>query len=142
LTSFASVPLSTSSGPIQAVIYDGANTELSASGGTLPLTLSGFTVPAAPFGAKTTAVVADGQVAGNSFSFAGSGPAFTDPAAFPGTGPCPSGWSFGCLWDNNCDVTSTPVRPTARRGRLEGRNPGYSSNPGHAGTGTVVAQIC
>jgi PKD domain len=108
LTSFASVPLSTSSGPIQAVIYDGANTEVSASGGTLPLTLSGFTVPGAPFGAQTTAVVADGQVAGNSFSFAGSGPAFTDPAAFPGTGPCPSGWSFGCLWDNNnYDVTST-----------------------------------
>jgi PKD domain len=108
LTSFASVPLSTASGTIQAVIYDGANTALSASGSTLPLTLTGFTVPAAPFSAKTTAVVADGQVPGNSFSFAGSGPALTDSAAFPGVGPCPSGWQFGCLWDNNdYDVTST-----------------------------------
>ncbi len=105
LTSFASVPLSTSSGTIQAVIYDGANT---ASGGTVGLTLDGFTVPVAPFSAKTTAVVADGQIAGNSFSFVGSGPAFSDPAAFPGAGPCPSGWSFGCLWDNNnYDVSST-----------------------------------
>jgi hypothetical protein len=105
LTSFASVPLSTSSGTIQAVIYDGANT---VSGGTGALTLGGFVVPAAPFTAKTTAVVADGQIAGNSFSFAGSGPALVDPAAFPGVGPCPSGWTFGCLWDNhNYDVTST-----------------------------------
>ena len=108
LTSFASIPLSTSSGAIQAVIYDGANTETSGLGGTLALTLNGFTVPATPFAAKTTAAVADGQVAGNSFSFAGSGPTFTDPAAFPGTGPCPSGWTFGCLWDNrNYDVAST-----------------------------------
>jgi hypothetical protein len=108
LTSFASVPLSTSGGTIQAVIYDGTNTELSGSGGTLGLTLGGFTVPAAPLAAKTTAVVADGQVPGNSFGFVGSGPAFSDPAAFPGASPCPSGWTFGCLWDNNnYDVSST-----------------------------------
>jgi hypothetical protein len=105
LTSFASVPLSTPAGTIQAVIYDGANTT---TGGSLPLALTGFTVPAAPFTAQTTAVVADGQIPGNTFSFAGSGPALNDPAAFPGTGPCPGGWSFGCLWDNrNYDVSST-----------------------------------
>ncbi|MGA8925633.1 MAG: hypothetical protein WB462_05380, partial [Solirubrobacterales bacterium] len=107
LTSFASVPLSTSGGTIQAVIYDGANTT---TGGSLPLALTGFTVPASPFTAQTTAVVADGQISGNTFSFAGSGPALTDPAAFPGTGPCPGGWSFGCLWDTrNYDVASTLV---------------------------------
>src|SRR5436190_1864650 len=107
LTSFASVPLTTPGGTIQSVVYDGANTAVTA-GFTLPQTLSGFTVPAAPFSAKTTAVVADGQVAGNSFHFNGSGPALNDPNAFPGTGPCPPGWSFGCLWDNrDYDVTST-----------------------------------
>ena len=107
LTSFASVPLTTPGGTIQSVVYDGANTAVTA-GFTLPQTLSGFTVPAAPFSAKTTAVVADGQVAGNSFHFNGSGPALNDPNAFPGTGPCPAGWSFGCLWDNrDYDVTST-----------------------------------
>src|SRR5438034_6062206 len=107
LTSLASVPLTTPSGTIQSVVYDGANSAVNAAQ-TLPQTLSGFTVPAAPFNAKTTAVVADGQVAGNSFHFNGSGPALNDPNAFPGTGPCPAGWSFGCLWDNrDYDVTST-----------------------------------
>ncbi len=107
LTSSASVNLSTPSGTIQGVVYDGANTAVTA-GFTLPQTLTGFTVPAAPFTAKTTAMVADGQVAGNSFHFNGSGPALNDPNAFPGTGPCPAGWSFGCLWDNrDYDVTST-----------------------------------
>src|SRR2546430_4574659 len=107
LTSFASVPLTTPGGTIQSVVYDGANTAVTA-GFTLPQTLTGFTVPAAPFSAKTTAVVADGQVAGNSFHFNGSGPALNDPNAFPGTGPCPAGWSFRCLWDNrDYDVTST-----------------------------------
>jgi hypothetical protein len=106
LTSFASVPLSTPAGAIQTVVYDGANTTI---GGVLPpLSLTGFTVPAAPFAAQTTAVVADGQLSGNTFSFAGSGPALNDSNAFPGTGPCPAGWSFGCLWDNrNYDVSST-----------------------------------
>ena len=34
--------------------------------------------------------------------------ALSDPNAFPGTGPCPAGWSFGCLWDTkNYDVSST-----------------------------------
>jgi hypothetical protein len=108
LTPFASVPLSTPNGTIQSVIYDGANTTL--AGGSLPQTLSGFTVPASPFTAKTTAVVADGQLPNNTFSFAGSGAALNDVNAFPGTGPCPAGWSFGCLWDNrNYDVTSTLV---------------------------------
>jgi hypothetical protein len=107
LTSFASVPLTTPAGTIQAVIFDGANTTAT-SGGSMSQTLNGFTVPAAPFTAKTTAVVADGQVSGNSFSFAGSGPTLNDANAFPGVGPCPAGWSFGCLWDTNTyDVSST-----------------------------------
>jgi hypothetical protein len=109
LTSFASVPLSTSSGTIQAVIYDGANTTF--GHGTLAQTLSGFTVPAAPFSAKTTAAVADGQIAGNTFSFAGTGPTFSDPAAFPGNGPCPGGWTAGCLWDNNNYDVSSALNP-------------------------------
>jgi hypothetical protein len=107
LTSFASVPLTTPSGTIQSVVYDGANTAVTA-GFTLPQTMSGFTVPAAPFTSKTTAVVADGQVERNSFHFNGSGPAFNDANAFPGIGPCPAGWSFGCLWDNrDYDVSSS-----------------------------------
>jgi hypothetical protein len=107
LTSFASVPLTTPAGTIQSVIYDGANT-LATTGGSMSQTFTGFTVPAAPFIGKTTAVVADGQLPGNSFRFAGSGPPLNDPSAFPGTGPCPAGWSFGCLWDNrNYDVSST-----------------------------------
>ena len=107
LTSFASVPLTTPAGTIQSVVYDGANTAVTA-GGTLSQPLAGFTVPAAPFTAKTTAVVADGQVGGNAFNFAGSGPALNDANAFPGTGPCPAGWSFGCLWDTRSyDVSST-----------------------------------
>ena len=107
LTSFASVPLSTPAGTIQSVIYNGANT-LASSSGSMSQTFGGFTVPAAPFSGQTTAVVADGQVPGNSFSFAGSGPALNDSNAFPGKPPCPSGWQFGCLWDtNNYDVSST-----------------------------------
>src|SRR5439155_688368 len=73
LTFLASVPLTTPSGTIQSVVYDGANTAVMA-GATLPQTMSGFTVPAAPFTAKTTAVVADGQVSGNSLHFAGIPP--------------------------------------------------------------------
>ena len=107
LTPFASVPLTTPAGTIQSVIYDGANT-MATGGGSMSQTFAGFTVPAAPFIGQTTAVVADGQLPGNSFSFAGSGPALNDPNAFPGTGPCPAGWSFGCLWDTkNYDVSST-----------------------------------
>jgi hypothetical protein len=108
LTSFASVPLTTPDGTIQAVVYDGANTEL---GGSVVSTLGGFTVPAAPFTAQTTAIAADGQLAGNSFSFAGSGTAFTDSNAFPGTDPNPPcttlPWTAGCLWDTKTyDVSS------------------------------------
>src|SRR5207237_7308002 len=123
-------PLTTPGGTIQSVVYDGANTAVTA-GFTLPQTLSGFTVPAAPFSAKTTAVVADGQVAGNSFHFNGSGPALNDPNAFPGTGPCPAGWSFGCLWDNrDYDVTSTlpPGDPSADLSVLPGTD-GVTSVP-------------
>ena len=127
LTSFASVPLSTASGTIQSVIYDGANTT---TGGSLPLTLSGFTVPAAPFSANTTAVVADGQIAGNTFSFAGSGPAFNDPAAFPGTGPGPAGWSFGCLWDNrNYGVSSTLASGDSSATATVASSPNFGSGP-------------
>ena len=106
LTPFATVPLSTAGGTIQTVIYDGANTE--ATGGSLTQALSGFTVPASLFTAKTTAIVADGQVPGNSFSFTDTS-TFTDSNAFPGKGPSPScsSWSYGCLWDtNNYDVSS------------------------------------
>ena len=78
------MPLSTPAGTIQSVIYDGANT-LASVGGSMSQTFGGFTVPAAPFTGQTTAVVADGQVPGNSFSFAGSGPALNDSNAFPGT---------------------------------------------------------
>jgi hypothetical protein len=106
LTSLASVPLTTPAGTIQSVVYDGANT-LATLGGSMSQTFGGFTVPAAPFVGQTTAVVADGQLPGNSFSFAGSGPALNDGNAFPGKGPCPAGWTFGCLWDNNNDDVSS-----------------------------------
>ena len=89
LTPFASVPLTTPAGTIQSVIYDGANT-LATAGGSMSQTFGGFTVPAAPFTGQTTAVVADGQLPGNSFRFAGTGPALTDPNAFPGKPPCPA----------------------------------------------------
>jgi hypothetical protein len=108
LTPFASVPLTTpAAGTLQSIVYDGANT-VATNGGSASQAFGGFTVPAAPFVGQTTAVVADGQISGNSFRFAGSGPALNDPNAFPGTSPCPAGWSFGCLWDNKTyDVSST-----------------------------------
>lgn len=106
LTSFASVGLATSGGTIQAVIYDGANT--TTTGGALSQTLTGFTVPSSPFTADATAIVADGQNSGNTFTFAGSGTALNDSNAFPGDDAHPSGWSFGGLWDTrNYDVTAT-----------------------------------
>ena len=105
LMPFASVPLTTPSGTIQSVIYDGANTTIA---GSISQSFGGFTVPAAPFTATTTAIVADGQLPDNSFSFGGSGPALSDPNAFPGKPPCPAGWTEGCLWDTNTyDATPT-----------------------------------
>lgn len=71
LTPFASVPLTTPAGTIQSVVYNVANT-MATGGGSMSQTFGGFTVPAAPFAGQTTAVVADGQLPGNSFSFVGS----------------------------------------------------------------------
>jgi hypothetical protein len=105
LSTLASVPLSTPGGTIQAVIYDGANTN---DGGSSSQTLTGFTVPSSPFTADATAIVADGQLPGNSFTFAGTGTPLSDSNAFPGADPHPAGWSFGGLWDTDSfNVTST-----------------------------------
>ncbi len=96
LTSLASVSLPTGSGAIQAVVYAGANTT---EGGSLAQTLTGFTVPSSPFTADATAIVADGQLPGNTFTLAGTGLGVLDENAFPGADPHPSGWSYGGLWD-------------------------------------------
>ena len=110
LKPFTSLTLSGSKGSIRAVVYDG-NEARSAS-----TAMTGFTVPAAPFTAKTTFVIADGQCSsaspngcrgvhslpgalGDTLSFVGgAGAATVGPDALKGSDGCMWGQDT-CLWD-------------------------------------------
>jgi hypothetical protein len=120
LTLFAAHTLASPFGAIQAVIYDG-NEGVQGAINTTPIT--GFTVPAAPFTAMTTYVVADGQCgvaasngcvgvpsggSGDLARFIGSTGTFSNgPDAFKGSDGCPWGIDT-CLWDTRTlDVSAT-----------------------------------
>ena len=145
LTSFASVPLSTSSGTIQAVIYDGANTALlgirqhiaadthrfwgaqwwkrnTLSGGAAPASFKGFArEPATPS-------------CGTDWT---TGPGNSPP---PPTGPLPA--FMGVIVTSSTSKSGSQISGDTVHMVVVETNPGYSNNPGHPGTGTVVAQIC
>ena len=121
LTQHAAFTLSGGTGgAIEVVVYEGNELAIFSSVST---TLTGFTVPASPFRAKTTFVVADGQCGARSpngcagvqtaggadtLSFSAGGGGLTDgPDAFKGSDGCPWG-ADTCLWDTRTfDVTST-----------------------------------
>jgi hypothetical protein len=114
LKPFTSLTLNGSKGAIRAVVYDG-NHALAFRDGLVTTAITGFTVPAAPFTAMTTYVVADGQCSsaapngcrgvssfvgiGDTISFAGgAGTASLGPDAIKGSDGCPWGQDT-CLWD-------------------------------------------
>ncbi len=115
---FTPTSLHTPSGDIQVVLFEGNFEDNSSSDTT---TLSGFTVPAGPFTALTTYVVADGQcdavatpepcvdgrpTAGSSTETLSFNALTKGPDAFRGHDPCPWGPDT-CLWDTRTeDVTS------------------------------------
>ena len=111
LKPFTSLTLSGSKGAIRAVVYDGNHAVASLA----TTAITGFTVPPAPFTAKTTYVIADGQCSsaspngcrgvssavgiGDKISFAGgAGTASLGPDAIKGSDGCPWGEDT-CLWD-------------------------------------------
>lgn len=114
LKPFTSLTLNGSKGAIRAVVYDG-NHALASRDQVVTTAMTAFTVPAAPFAAKTTYVVADGQCGsaapnacrgvptsgglGDRLSFAGGvGALSVGPDAFKGSDGCPWGQDT-CLWD-------------------------------------------
>ena len=118
---FTPAILHTPSGDIQVVVFEG-NFEDALSSDTT--TLSGFTVPAAPFQATTTYVVADGQCGDNGsppepcFDGRPTSGSSTEtltfnlltkgPDAFRGHDPCPWGPDT-CLWDTRTEDVSSFV---------------------------------
>ena len=125
LKPFTSLTLSGSKGAIRAVVYDGNHASTRNSSVTTAMT--GFTVPAAPFTAKTTYVIADGQCSasapngcrgvpssvgsGDTISFAGgAGTRTLGPDAIKGSGGCPWGQDT-CLWDTLSFDVSHYVAP-------------------------------
>lgn len=117
---FTPATLHTPSGDIQVVVFEG-NFEDAASSDTT--TLSGFTVPSAPFQAMTTYVVADGQcdsvatpepcvdgrpTAGSSTETLSFNALTKGPDAFRGHDPCPWGPDT-CLWDTRTEDVSAFV---------------------------------
>jgi hypothetical protein len=104
------------------VVYEGDQLMVASTSTTA---LTGFTVPTAPFVAKTTYIVADGQCgllapnfclsttptggSGDTLSFTGRASSLTDgPDAFKGSDGCPWGFPDTCLWDTRTfDVSGT-----------------------------------
>lgn len=128
LKPFTSLTLNGSKGAIRAVVYDG-NHALAQRDVSATTAMTGFTVPAAPFTAKTTYVVADGQCgsstpngcrgvqtgddAGDTLSFAGGAGTLTvGPDAIKGSDGCPWGQDT-CLWDTLSFDVSHYVSPGA-----------------------------
>ncbi|MGH3118677.1 MAG: hypothetical protein ACRDQ2_16500 [Gaiellales bacterium] len=129
LKPFASLTLSGSKGAIRAVVYDG-NHALVFRDQVVTTAMTGFTVPAAPFTAKTTFVVADGQCSssapngcrgvltpvglGDTLSFAGGASMRSlGPDAIKGSDGCPWGQDT-CLWDTLSFDVSHYLAPGAK----------------------------
>jgi hypothetical protein len=119
-------------GSIQAVIYDG-NEEV--ENATNQSTIAGFTVPASPFTANTTYVVADGQCGASAMNgcattppygggsgdfarFIGSSTFSYGPDAFKGSDGCTWGVD-NCLWDTRSYDVSPYLTPGATSAKVE-----------------------
>ena len=93
--------------------------------------LSGGSAPAAFKGFETTPATA---TCGTNWT---TGPGNSPP---PPPGPLPS--LMAVLVSSSIDKSGSTISGNTVHVVLVQTNPGYQPNPGHAGTGTVVAQLC